>query len=275
MPERVLGRRRERSPRAEIDPPQSSAELDVPERDVGDPLGVRETEEAVEVGDTQVEIDERHAPARACLRDGQVRRGRRLSLALDRARDEYRARAFVLEHREIEVRAQHPECLGVGAGWLRQHDEAVVLRERLRRGRDARQERQAEPIADLRGRAHPRVECFDPEGEPEPEDEAQHQAYQSVLAWGRRDLSRTVRLADHVRPGRLQRLERCELLVLVAKADGELRVVQAARREPVELLADLHAGASHGVRVELPPIAREGLRVRGRQAARLAAGWCW
>ena len=103
------------------------------------------------------------------------------------------------------------------------------------------------------------------EREPEAEDEAEDQAEHRVLLRRRGDLAGAVRRADHVGPRGLQRLQRRELLILVAQAGRELGAVLALGRQLVEPLRDLGASTADGIRVELTAVGRERLRVCGRE----------
>ena len=159
----------------------ASSQLRVAERHVGDSLRVQQMEEAVEIGPPQIEVDE-HDPA-PCARfcDREIRGCRRLPLLPHGARDQDRAHFAFLQACEIEVRAQHAEHLGAGAGRLVEHDEAVLLGEALRRRWDTRQERQAQPLSDLFRRADSRVERVDPEGQAKPEHQAEHEGQNGVF----------------------------------------------------------------------------------------------
>ncbi len=209
-------------------------------------------------GTLQVEVDERHAASRTCLGDREVRGRRRLPLLLDRARDDDRADVGSLEAGELDVGSQHAERLGVRPRRLRQHDEPV-LGDALRRRWDARELGQAEPLTDLARRPNARVERIDEERQAEPEDDAEDEAEHRVLPGRRRDLAGAFRRSDHVGPRGLQRLERRELLILVAQADGELGADLAVGLQLLELLCDLGSGPANRVRVELATVRGEGL----------------
>src|SRR5438128_5830925 len=124
------------------------------ERDVRQPTAVRLVEKTVEVGSSQIDVDERNPLARARERDGQIRGGCRFPLFLDGARDHDRADALI-KAKEIETRAEHPEGLGLAVVCVVNHDELVVLSESAGWLRKPGEERKAKAVANFVGCSHP------------------------------------------------------------------------------------------------------------------------
>ena len=134
------------------------------ERDIGESRVPVQLEEAGEHRAAEVEVDQRHALPGACERDREVGDRRRLAFFLEAARDHDRACA-ALEVGELEVRAQHAECLGLRAVRVLQHHELPLVAQPARRLGDAGEQRKAEALADLVRAADARVERVPEEGE--------------------------------------------------------------------------------------------------------------
>ncbi|WFR68071.1 hypothetical protein P9139_07005 [Curtobacterium flaccumfaciens] len=105
---------------------------------------------------TEVAVDDDDRCAALGDGDGEVRRGRRLALAGDRARhDEC---AFVGSHvEELQVGAEGPERLGARAPGLGVHHQGGLRGVRVEADRS--DHRDVGDVGDVRGAVHPRVEC--------------------------------------------------------------------------------------------------------------------
>ena len=140
-----------------------------------------QVEEAVEIRIAEVEIDENDPPARTRQRDGEVGNRGRLPLSLERARDHDRA-GVPLHVREVEVDGEDAERLRFTRLRPFEHDQAVVLAHPARRLRQSREQRQPELLLHLLDRADARVQRVPEEREPDPEQQAEHEAEQARCA---------------------------------------------------------------------------------------------
>jgi len=170
-------------------------------------LTAREVEEAAQRRAAKIEIDERDVPPGPGHGDSEVGDRGRLALALERARDHDRAGAALQIH-ELDVRAEHAKRFGIRPQRVSEHREPVVRAELARRHRDAREQRETQPVAHLACREHTRVQRLAEEGEPEPEHEPQHDSEERVARRVRLDLEGAFGRSQQRRIGSLQRLHR-------------------------------------------------------------------
>ena len=221
-------------------------------------------------GNTKVEVDEDDAAPGPRLGDREVGRGRRLPLLLDGARDEDRAGPVALERREVEVRAQHPERLGVRARRLRDHHELVGPS-------------RAPSAAAARGRAVARRAAHRSRSPSERACRARRSRTQGRFRAGCRASGREAhsalasgRSATHRPPyGSTYVLDVCSASSVASCSSFSRRLVASCELcfsgglQLRQLCRDLLAGAPDRLRVELAPVGRERPRVRGRQPLRL------
>ena len=219
-------------------------------------------EETVEVRLAKIEVDERDVPAGARKSDGEVRDRRRLSLAFDGARDHDRLRAR-FEVRELDVRPQPAERLGMHLAGLRDHHEPIPPTDLARRLGDSREKRQSEHAFDLVVAANAAVERLPDERRPQAERESEHEAEQAVALGLRRDLVAGIRRLRDEAAAAGEGLESTELVLAVEQAPHQGRVLRLARpahaRDLGVQVGDGTPVASRGeLALELGELARVG-----------------
>ena len=199
------------------------------EHQIPDPRGGGQVEEAVEGGLAQVEIDQHDPPASAREGDGQVRDGGRLALARQRAGDQERT-GTVGEVREVDRQPQLAVPLGDRSRRLGQHRQRKRV---VRAGRgvgDPGEQRDAEPLHHLVGRAHVGVERLGEKRERHTEREPEQHAQDHVARRAGLHLRGRRRGARDARRRRLDQLQLHQPLVL-------LRQVRELGPQPGRVLA--------------------------------------